>query len=66
MALLVCFRNRHQDYSVSDNIPLLITNHKLGKNVSLIVLDTNFTKNFACGTDFQFDNHDLFGEVSWN
>ena len=51
---------------VSPRCSLLITDYIFGKNVSLPVSDKNFTKNFTCGTHFQFHNHDLFEKVHWN
>ena len=51
---------------MSQRIPLLTADHIFGKKVSLVVLDTNFTKNFACDAHFQFRNHDLFEKVPWD
>ena len=44
---------------MSHRITLLIADHILGKKVSLIDLDTNLTKTFACDAHFQFNNHEL-------
>ena len=51
---------------MSHPMPLLIADPIYEKKVFLISLAQNFTKNFDCGTHFQFRNHDSFEKVNWS
>ena len=63
--LLVYFRNRHLKIFIYVSPPcsVLNTDHILKKKLDLIVFRHKFYQTLACGSHFQFRNHDLFEKV---